>query len=389
MPESATVTGPAREWLSSRREDLNARFRMAKRRFVKLDSQAVLALTGELLPPLAGNGEAGSDELLSEIFDLILLHAGRGLLAQAPSPMRALLAQAFPRLRAVLIQRPRLLPSALSNAVENVGARGAEFAHALSAMAEHLQNAEQLQDAGVVLAWRLGEARLREQALKAATQIPNVAALIALGLDGWPHYTAPLAVAALIGDAWCHPRERIRPQTLLDLTHAPRERIFELLDKLAAPAPVALPMTPAAALELRLSGTCGEFAGYGGYFLEPPKLLYVGRMASRHRFWVRSGTTNYRIDADVFGWVCKPDPSADFPLNETFKNASALKKRAAIDADKPALLADGLFFSRGHFEKIGDLNGASSFNICGDVLAATLPDSFRVRVYSPARPVLT
>src|SRR5258706_384694 len=163
MPESTAVTGPASEWLSSRREDLNARFRAAKRRFAKLDPQSVLALTGE------------------------------------------------------------------------------------------------------VLAWRLGEARLREQALKAATQIPNSAALIALGLDGWPPNTAPLAVAALIGDAWTHPRERIRPQTLLGLTHAPRERIFEMLDKLAAP--VAMPMTSASTLDMRLSGTCGEFAGVGGYFL--------------------------------------------------------------------------------------------------------------------------
>jgi len=168
------------------------------------------------------------------VFDLILLHAGRGLLSLGPSPMRVLLSETFPLMRAQLLQRPLALPSELSNAVENLRAKGGEFARAIGTMAAQLQP-DQIRDAGALLAWRLGEARLREQALSTASQLPNSVALVALGLEGWPAPTAPLALAALIGDAWCHPRERVRPQTLLQLSNAPREKIVAMLEKLSAP----------------------------------------------------------------------------------------------------------------------------------------------------------
>jgi len=57
MAEAFLVTGVAKDWLSSRRDELNLRFRAAKRRFARLDPQSVLSLNAELLPPLAANGE--------------------------------------------------------------------------------------------------------------------------------------------------------------------------------------------------------------------------------------------------------------------------------------------------------------------------------------------
>ncbi|MEI6234845.1 MAG: hypothetical protein WCT04_17460 [Planctomycetota bacterium] len=377
------LTGPAKDWLVARRDELNARFRTAKRRFPRLDAQSILALNAEFLPPLAGFGEPGTDELLSEIFDLIILHAGRGLLSLGPSPMRVLFSEALPILREHLLQRPRALPSALSNAVENLREKGVAFSRTLAAMAGDITDPDQIRDAGALTAWRLGEARLREQALNSAARLPGRAALIALGLDHWPASTAPLALAALIGDAWCHPRERISPRTLTALSNAPRETILAALEKLSAPF-------NAQPLACRMSATCGEFAGFGGPFLEPPKLLYVGKNTHRHHFWVRSGTENFRIDADIFGWVCRPDPSADFPVQDAAQRmgVGAMLFNKLKGLDTPALYNDGALFSNGTVESIPELRDASSYCIIGDLLAATGRDSFRIRIFSPARPAI-
>ncbi len=383
MAETARISGSARDWLASRREELNARFKLARRRFGKLDAQAVLALNAELLPPLADGGAAGSDELLSEIFDLVILHAGRGLLSSGVSPMRTLLSETFLRLKPLLLKHPRQLPSALSNAVENLGAKGGEFARGMSAMAAALQSADQVRDAGAVLAWRLGEARLREYALNAAAALPNSVLLEALDLGGWPAVTAPLALAALNDDTWIHPRERVRPTLLLQLGSASPQKIAETGSKLSAG-------TAAAWANMRFCGTCGEFEGYGGNFFEPPKLLNAGKNAQRHRFFVRSGEINYRIDADVFGWVCRPDPTCDFPIQDTAWRAGvgATLVSSLKGTKKTVLFSDGAFFAGGKLEQVQGLAQASTYCAAENTLAATQYDSFRVRIFSPARPVL-
>ena len=99
---SEIITGSARDWLAAKRAELNGRFRLAQRRFSQLNAESVLALCRELLPPLAGIGENGSADLLAAVYDLILLHAGRGTLAPGggSSPgIGELLRTTFPRLR--------------------------------------------------------------------------------------------------------------------------------------------------------------------------------------------------------------------------------------------------------------------------------------------------
>lgn len=383
MAETPLVSGAAKEWLSARRDELNARFRAAKQRYAKLDAQNILALNAELLPPLAGKGETYSAELLSEVFDLILLHSGRGLLSLAPSPMRILLSETFPKIRALLLQRSTALPSELSNAVENLHEKGGDFAREIGAMASQFQNVGQIRSAGALLAWRLGEARLREQALKTASQLPNAIVLSALGLSDWPETTAPLALGSLVGDAWCHPRDRLSPQTLEKLADAGREKVVEMLEKLNPPFGT-LP-TPA-----RQAATCGEFAGFGGRFLAPPKLLYVGKNRHRHHFWVRSGTENFRIDADIFGSVCRPDPSADFPLQETAWRAGvgATLTSSLRGSKESVLYNDGELYTNGVGKRYEALRDASSYCAVSDLLATTGRDSYRIRIFSPARPVL-
>jgi hypothetical protein len=324
----SAVQGPLRDWLAACREALNARFRQARRRFPRLDGDAVLALCAELLPPLAGDDTGRSAALLDAVFDLILLHAGRGHLAPVGAGggrpgLRRLLADAFPRLRPLLLARPRHLPGALSNAVENLGPRGVDFAAALAGLAAVVTSPDELLDAGAVLAWRLGDARLRGGALDAAKRLPPRAALDALGLPALPAEAAPAVLAGLAADGWSPPGQT--------------------------------PAAPAAGW--RLAARVGEFVGFGGDFEGPPRLLDAGGQETRHRFWVSSGGVNYRLDADVFGWVCRPDPgAAGWPPREG--------RRRGL-AEVPA--------------------GATSTLELPGLIAFTRPDSFRVRVLTPAR----
>src|SRR5262249_3039429 len=156
-----------------------------------------------------------------------------------------------------LLARPTMLPASLSNAVEHLGRRGKEFATTLSALAPRLNSVELVLDTGAVLAWRLGEARLREQALAAAARLPGPVALSVLDLDGWPDNAAPIALASLMGDAWHGPRERVSDKTLAALKNCPREKIVALIEKLATPATMPL-------ANWTLCSVVGQFAGFGG-----------------------------------------------------------------------------------------------------------------------------
>lgn len=374
------LSGPMQNWLASNREALNARFRMAKRRFPMLDSQGVLDSVATILPTLADSATSDSI-LLHEVYDLILLHSGRGLLSRG-SALSVLLGEAFPKLLRHLSARPTLLPASLSNAAEHLGARGKEFAVLLGALAPSLGSVEQTLDAGTVLAWRLGEARLRDHALKAASSLPDSVALEALGLTGWPDNAAPLAIASLMGDAWHSPRERVSAQTLLTLDRTPRERIVAMIEKLAAPATMPL-------ANWSLCGTVGEFAGFGGSFMRPPWLLNAGAKASRHRFFVRSGDTNFRIDADLFGYVCKPDLTVDFPIQEAPASAGIFKALGlSLGSSRQMLLRDGTLHANGESIQLRGMEGVSSFNVLCDCVVMALEDSHRIRVFAPVRPAL-
>jgi hypothetical protein len=323
---SGTDGGPLpsalRDWLAAQRPALNQRFRLAARQYPRLDAEAVLRLTRDLLPPLASEPDPNLPALLDALFDLILLHAGRGTLTpdggRSPA-VGVLLRESFPALRPMLLAKPRSLPGALSNAVENSGGRGVTFARTLPAVAAHPTSADELLDAGAVLAWRLGDARLRPVALAAAAKLPPDAVLAALGLPDRPPDAAPALVAALTADGWHRPDSPDRPDGW------------------------------------SLAARLGNFRGFDGHFDEPPRLLDGGPHATRHRFWVRCGRDRFRIDADVFGWVCQPDAAADYP-------------------DSPARVPKGVPVPA----------AATSAVTRPDLVAFTRPDSFRVSVMVPS-----
>jgi hypothetical protein len=373
------IGGPAHDWLAAQRQTLNGRFRLALRRFPKLEPAPALALVRELIPPLAGDAEPGTPELLLAVYDLLLLHAGRGTLAPGGGShpgIGILLRETFPKIRHLLLARPGVLPAALSNAVENVGRRGPEFARELVAVAENIREPDDLLDAGVVLAWRLGEPRLRAKALDVAARTPARAVLAALGVVSWPNSAASLLITALATDAWRPIGTLFTARTIDRLPSEIPERLAALRNRLAAP--------PAAPLSAWTAAACiGNFRGFDGHFDEPPVLLNAGDQGGRHRFWARCGDESFEVDADAFGWVCRP-ATVDFQpgkLAARRGRVASLLRRDKVD--EPRLFADGTFELAGDSLRQPLFARASSFVATNSLLAFTLADSFRIRILTP------
>lgn len=365
-----------RDWLEKRRDELNGRFRVARRRYPALDPAAVIDLCAELLPPLGGAGEDGAADLLSSAYDLLLMHAGRGTLARqgGTNPgVAALFRETLPRIRPLLLSRPRFFAASLSNAVENLGRRGVEFARELPGIAAGLKRPAELLDAGAVLAWRLGDARLRDAALRVADRLPAAAALAALGAGSWPSEAAHPVVAALRADAWRRPEEALRPETLEGLPKAAPARLEKLRAALAQP-----PRTMLAAW--KPAGPVGDFAGFDGPFDDPP-LLLAAPDSSRHTLWALSGSGAFRLDADAFGWTWRADAAAaDLKVGELKPRGFLASLLGQGDDGSPRLSPDGTLTSGGESAAFPGMAGASSCVTRPDFVAWTTPDSHRIRL---------
>jgi hypothetical protein len=349
--------GMVKDWLSTHRGDLNARFRRTQRRYTRLNGEHVLQLVAELLPPLAETDNAATPALLSAMYDLILLQAGRDLLrpdGDGRSGLGALYRYVFPAIRSRLLERPQSLPASLSNAVENMKSRGAAYCGRLVSVAPLVSSVSDLLDAGVIAAWRCGEPRLRLRALELARKLPPKVVLAALDLE-WPENAISSLTMALARSAWFTPSPPKKNQ---------KTQVFS-----NAWIPVAV---------------VGDFAGFSGVFDEPPLLLNAGAQMTPHRFWVRSGERIFRVDADVFGCVCSPDPAVEFPVQAVEAKPSGLAKvwkaLAGGDEDDAKLRPDGTLQIGAKTEKIPDLAGAASFAWRDGLIAYTTPDSFRIRV---------
>jgi hypothetical protein len=336
-----------RDWLASQREQLNGKFRLAQRRYPTLSAEVALGLCGELLPDTA-RAVGDAPELFGVLFDLLLLHAGRGLLAPSTpgrgdraggrSPaLTVLFRDTFPRLGRLLAQRPRHLPGALSNAVENLGALGLDFARRLADLADRVNDPDVLLDVGVVLSWRLGDARLRTPALDRAERLPPELLADLLGVRNWPAPLVPLVLRGLRQEGWLRPE-----QVFSEKTRAKPDvkKVSARLDE----------WDESVGGDWLLASRLGNFQGFEGNFAEPPTLLEPGDGA-RHRFWVRSGGQVYRLDGDAFGGICRTDPGSVYP------------KAQATSSGTVPLPAN-----------------VTSVVVRSGLVAYTLTDSFRVRI---------
>lgn len=402
------IAEAAARWFASRREELNQRFALQRRQFPALNPQHVLALMEQIIAPLAGD-QPEADELCLSVFELILLHAARNSFAVRPG-IKFLMCSTFPRIRMLLLKSPRDLPGSLCNATENLGRRGVEFAEKLGAMARSIATPEILLAMGVVLAWRLGEARLRTQALRAASTLPPRVVLETLDLSGWPDSALSLVLAAFEQDGWRAPRVRLSEQTLETLAKG-KVKTDELIRTLqSAPVP---PLR-----EWTVDFHVGDFSGFDGSFEALPLILNGG---DRHTFLVRSRDRFFQLTADCFGWVCRaieePAPHALMPGSASvwsrlgLPDAADGSKQLSPDAElaqegestRSDALKESAFASlrrlvgfpkkdsgqaRISLPRTPALKEATSFVPFQRLLAFTTKDSYRVRILLPPASVI-
>ena len=189
------------------------------------------------------------------------------------------------------------------------------------------------------------------QALAKAGRLAPAIVRRALGLADWPDEAVPLVLAGLTADGWRRPDELLAPKTLAEIPRQSPQQRSALTERLVAPVAEKAPAW-------RLTARLGNFRGFDGHFEQPPLLLDSGGRGSRHRFWAFSGVTIYRLDADVFGWICRPDSSVDFPVRKC-------KKNDRLPATLPAT--------------------PTSIAEAENALAITVASSFRIRLFTPER----
>jgi hypothetical protein len=363
------IQGPGAEWLEVRREELNQRFLLARRRHPRLAPGPVLELLARVVPPIANAG--GSHALLSAVYDLVLLHAGRDALATHPG-LSTLLLETLPLVGAELERAPGVLVPALSNAVENLRDKGDAFARELPGVLKGLDDPRMMLDACGVLAWRLGDPRLRASALRVAPTLPARALLAALGLGAWPEAAAAVAIEALQLDAWHLPSDLASPATLVAVARAPGERVRSTIDALRAAPPVSLD-------RWRVVASVGAFTGFGGSFDSPPVVLDGG---DRHTIHLKAGDTFFVIEADVFGWSCRREKDRGLPTRRP-EGGGALRKIAGklgLGGEEARVSPDGVVELGRESARIPALKGCTAFSFTPGRIAATSADSHHVRV---------
>jgi hypothetical protein len=369
------IQGPGAEWLEARREELNQRFLMARRRYPRLAPGPVLDLLARVVPPIADAG--GSHALLSAVYDLVLLHAGRDAMATHPG-LATLLLETVPRLRVELERAPGLLVPSLSNAVENLREKGDAFARAVPAIVKGLDDPRTMLDASAVLAWRLGDPRLRAGALRVASTIPARTLLAALGLDAWPDAAAPAAIMALELDAWHLPSDLVSPRTLEAIASAPGEEPVR-------PIIEALRAAPAAPLgRWAVVASVGAFSGFGGSFDAPPLVLDGG---DRHMLHVRVGDAFFVVEADVFGWSCRREHDPALQLRRP-EGGGAMRKLAGklgLGAEGARVSPEGIVEIGRESLRVPALRGCTAFSFAQGRLAATTVDSHHIRILTSRR----
>jgi hypothetical protein len=363
------IQGPCAEWLEAQREELNQRFLLARRRYPRLEPGPVLDLLARVLPPIADQG--GSHALLTAVYDLILLHAGRDALAAHPG-LAALFVETFPRIRTELERAPGVLVPSLSNAVENLREKGEAFARTLPAVVTGLDDPRKVLDASAVLAWRLGDPRLRASALRIAAGLPPGQVLAALGLEAWPEAAAPVAIAALQLDAWHLPSDLVSAGTLEAIARAPEERVPSVVDALRTARPTSLG-------RWHVVGSVGAFTGFGGSFDAPPVVLDGG---DRHTLHVRVGDAFFSLEADVFGWRCRGEQDRALPVRGA-DGGGAMRKLAGklgLGGEEPRVSAEGIVELGRESVRVPELQRCTAFTYVPGRLAATTADSHHVRI---------
>lgn len=265
---SSLVSPPFAALLEARRDEWNARFVQARRRWPTLEAAGftgfLRTVVDQIVRSVATVDPTRVLPVTSTLWDAGLELAAQRLVgpgARHPYVERGLVACATTAAKLFTRTAERLVP-ALANAFHTLatvpGARPESFVVTLAANLADCADADEVLRVGQVLAWRNGLAHFRAGALAVARTLPERLARQALALPA----TLPLAQG---------------------LDRLDRDRWFD----------------PAAGKELarpRAVHSVGAFRGFGGLFTLPPVVRAVAGAIVVH-----SGADAYLLSADAFG----------------------------------------------------------------------------------------
>lgn len=292
------LSAPFAQALAANRASFNGRVAAARARNRAFDPDAFKACLADhvdgLIAAVAARAPQAVAGVVDAAFDLVLAGVGRG------QPHLLWQGVALPYV-ALVAQQPGDVLALLGNALAYLeglgGARPAQWAAEMAAIAPGVTTVAQLKAIGQVVAWRAGAAHFRTGAVAAADALPGALACAAFGVrDGtaWP---------ALRGQVMADPWWRA-PDDILGNPHA------------------------------RVDREVGAHAGFGGAFLAPPSVQPCAA-----GFLVQSGASTFLLVADAYGAVLHAAPDAQvvsFPQRFTLAGTQLTAGGRVVALDLPA-----------------------------------------------------
>jgi len=188
----------------------------------------------------------------------------------------------LPAIASLVVKAPARVIGAVSNALHNLGAtpgaRPEEWISEMEKLGPKCGEVEALLRLGQIEAWRAGLAHFRRGAIEAADNLPAALALAAVGAGAnadWAEIRKRLSV-----DPWYNPG-------------------------------AVVPKANGESSRVPVVTEAGAFRGFGGVFVEPPRVASAGE-----HFLVRSGEENWLLTADVFGATFHRSSPAEFESAE-------------------------------------------------------------------------
>jgi hypothetical protein len=338
MSESLQITGPLAEALKRGRDRFNTKFAYARHRFPSLDGEAMKEHLCATVAPIADaihhHNASRVDEVVDAVYDLSLeLIGGDFLASQSRYPvLLKAWREMLPRLPHLVAREPARFVSAITNAVYNLSttatARPTFWIDEMTRLGSGCSDVQAFLEAGKVVAWRSGMAHYRDGALAACLNLDETMARAALGLPAANSLPVATIIERLRQDRWLAPMSA--------MNSADKEK------------------------RLRVVAAVGAFRGFGGVFVEPPRVL---RRAGEWLAYDRE--TCWLVMADLFGATFhragpRP-PAADPPAQFDFKIDRSGRVMKAAQAATFAYLAD-----------------ASSSAASETAMAVTLPHSHSI-----------
>ena len=279
--ESNDASQVLAELLLREREKFNARFLIARSRWRALSAREWKAVLSESVAPVVYAAQQAIPERAEAIVEAaydsaleLLARDHLGPRARGES-MALLWREVLPRVVLVIAPAPRRVLPRACNALLELRAHGLEeiWVRRLSALALagafDKSDAEQFEQALLVLAWRCGLAHARGAALKYLREMPFE---LACALVGTPEAAS---------EAWDAVLDRLE-----------REPFFN---------PSQAAANDASAGNLKIVAQVGEWEAWGGGMSLPPRVA-----RRRGALWAWSGRAWWRLHADAFGATVVP-----------------------------------------------------------------------------------